>query len=59
MRLFLEFVRSQGAVKQHRLTYAFCLFCAVYDHLPILDPRQAQTSAQCFNRDQTGQPPGN
>lgn len=44
MRLFLEFVRSQGSVQQHRLAYAFRLFCAVYNHFPILDPRKALTA---------------
>jgi hypothetical protein len=41
MRLFLEFDRSQDTVQRHRLTYAFRLFCAVYNHIPVLDPRQA------------------
>jgi hypothetical protein len=41
MRLFLEFDRSQDTVQRHRLTYAFRLFCAVYNHIPVLDPRQS------------------
>jgi hypothetical protein len=49
MRLFLEFDRSQDTVQRHRLTYAFRLFCAVYNHIPILDPRQAPGADLCLS----------
>src|SRR5207245_2018664 len=44
MRLFLEFVPEQAAVHRQRLTYAFRLFCAIYDHEAIVDPIQAHTA---------------
>jgi len=49
MRLFLEFDRSQDTVQRHRLTYAFRLFCAVYNHIPVLDPRQAPGVDLCLS----------
>ncbi len=44
MRLFLEFVPEQPAVHRQRLTYAFRLFCAIYDHEALVDPIQAHTA---------------
>jgi hypothetical protein len=38
MRIFLEFVPSQETVHRLRLTYAFRLFCAIWNHDPVLDP---------------------
>jgi hypothetical protein len=44
MRLFLEFVPWQGEAHRLRLEYAFRLFCAIYDHEPVLCSEQAQTA---------------
>ena len=44
MRLFLEFVPEQAAAHRLRLSYAFRLFCAVYDHEALVDPLQAHTA---------------
>jgi hypothetical protein len=44
MRLFVDFVPAQNPVHRLRLTYAFHLFCAIFDHEPIVDPQQAHTA---------------
>jgi hypothetical protein len=44
MRLFLDFAPTQTPVHRLRLTYAFRLFCAIYDHEPILYPQRADAA---------------
>lgn len=41
MKLFLQLIPAQSPRHQSRLRYAFRLFCAVYDHTPILDGSEA------------------
>ncbi len=42
LRILLNFAPDQTAAQRSRLGYAFSLFCAIYDHQPVLEARQGE-----------------
>src|SRR5690348_3319761 len=55
MKIALELSSTQSPAHQSRLKYAFQLFCAIYDHIPLLETKDHESADLriTYSRDET------